>query len=532
MPNTSSIFKSPVLCAVSALFLMLSLPAAAQKYSGKDKQIVEYLKQADSLEEVNIDQALKVFKQVENRALKTGDKEALMFAYAGRGSLYTNSDRYVESNKEMIEAIKIADELGNDNTSIRLRLRQAQNFFMLENYKLIVQMHNEIAEKIAGADSLLLLRYNSSRARLANAQKKFPEALVIYKENLVIAEALKSKAEISFAAYYVALTHFGMGNCEEARKYMLKTIAIDEELKEYYNLMNNYELLAAIELECLFKPEEGLKTLARLEELFRLYDINNSRYNLYHLYYKAYKLKGDYKLALEYYEKEMVIKDSTFSVDEKTMLADMENKYQTERKQAEINLQKKVIASEKNNSRLAYAGLVLAGLMLAGTGYGFYSTRRYNKLIAAREQHKELLLREVHHRINNSLQLISSLMNFQARSSASSDVKEVLHQTEMRVHSMAAMHDLLNVSNSPVYINIRTYLDQVLAFHRQVLNDKGNLSLTADIDDAMLPSKIALPVALMLNEMVTNAVKYGFPGDRPGQITVKVKQQSPGNWIF
>ena len=136
---------------------------------------------------------------------------------------------------------------------------------------------------------------------------------------------------------------------------------------------------------------------------------------------------------------------------------------------------------------------------------------------------KETLLREVHHRVKNNLQVISSLLNLQA-ANAGEPAARVLRETQNRVHSIALVHDLLQLSTEQARVDLTEYLG-ALTSHlasswgpgvRVSLDVRGNVSL---------PLEAAVPCGLIVNELVTNSLKHAFPSGR-GSVTVSVVREA------
>jgi two-component sensor histidine kinase/HAMP domain-containing protein len=134
---------------------------------------------------------------------------------------------------------------------------------------------------------------------------------------------------------------------------------------------------------------------------------------------------------------------------------------------------------------------------------------------------KEALLREVHHRVKNNLQVISSLLRLQAAESPSPQAARLFHESESRIHSMALIHEQLCLSGDHTRINFRDYIDGLT---RNVLASAGEMvrpvKVTLEVDPAPLDIDIAIACGLILNELLSNALKHAFPDGRGGTIAV------------
>lgn len=140
---------------------------------------------------------------------------------------------------------------------------------------------------------------------------------------------------------------------------------------------------------------------------------------------------------------------------------------------------------------------------------------------------KEVLIREIHHRVKNNLQIIASLLHLQ-ECTVDSDVAAVLRESEGRVRSMATIHE--NLYQSPTFndINIKNYIEKLLYDILYTYGiSKGKIKTDLDIQDIKLNIDTAIPLGLVINELVTNIVKYAF-NDMGGTITIKLKSYPNG----
>jgi two-component sensor histidine kinase len=135
---------------------------------------------------------------------------------------------------------------------------------------------------------------------------------------------------------------------------------------------------------------------------------------------------------------------------------------------------------------------------------------------------KTILLQELNHRVKNNLAMISSLLELQASSIKDPTAKSILSSTRHRIHSMALVHDQIYRSENLSSINAREYFNSIIT---QLDKAYGSLQRLIDInvkvDNVPLPLAFAIPCGLILNELLTNAFKYAFPGDQNGEIIVE-----------
>lgn len=138
---------------------------------------------------------------------------------------------------------------------------------------------------------------------------------------------------------------------------------------------------------------------------------------------------------------------------------------------------------------------------------------------------KEILLREIHHRVKNNLQVISSLLSLQADLVTDPRAIEMLKESQHRVRSMALVHEQLHRSPDLSRINFGEYVRSLTAsLFSSYGIDSTRISLASRVADVFLPIDVAVPCGLMLQELVSNSIKHAFPGGRCGEIGIEMSR--------
>ncbi|HEY8207664.1 MAG TPA: histidine kinase dimerization/phosphoacceptor domain -containing protein [Myxococcaceae bacterium] len=148
--------------------------------------------------------------------------------------------------------------------------------------------------------------------------------------------------------------------------------------------------------------------------------------------------------------------------------------------------------------------------------------RRLNAELEGRLREREVLLREVHHRVKNNLQLISSLINLQM--GASGDPAALAEEGRIRIRSMALVHEKLYESRSLEFVDFSSYVRDLVRMVEAAIGRPGQVEVRVEADPVSLGVDQAIPCGLLLNELLTNALKHAFPGGRRGRVDVKVSR--------
>src|SRR5450631_977063 len=145
---------------------------------------------------------------------------------------------------------------------------------------------------------------------------------------------------------------------------------------------------------------------------------------------------------------------------------------------------------------------------------------------AAAHERIGILLQELTHRVKNSLQFIASMVRLEARSNKSGEAKAALERVSHRITALGQLYSKLSKADTVEAVDAATYLDELCRDLIESVHKEGDTSivLKTDIESELLPTDRAIPIGLIVNELVTNAVKYAFPGETKGTVLVTLKR--------
>lgn len=149
--------------------------------------------------------------------------------------------------------------------------------------------------------------------------------------------------------------------------------------------------------------------------------------------------------------------------------------------------------------------------------------------INASLKEKEILLKEVHHRVKNNFQVIMSLFNLQSDLIEDPDVLNVFKESRNRIKSMALIHELLYKENNFYSIDVKYYIQNLVEYlNESYVDTNNNVTISLDIDDIRLDIDRIIPCGLIINELVSNSLKHAFPDGRTGSVLISFKK-NPGD---
>lgn len=255
---------------------------------------------------------------------------------------------------------------------------------------------------------------------------------------------------------------------------------------------------------------------------------------------KAYERLGNLRQALTYTQRSQALLDSLGKRETQALLASIRAEYDLEKVEKELaqsNLEKEREASlrreaelrARNQSRIRIFLIVVLTLVAGFLMYYLFTNRRIrrkNRVIESALAEKEVLMGEIHHRVKNNLQLISSIIDLQARSAHHAPTEQLLSELRNRIHAIAVLHQQLYQQPELHAVNTAQYLPAILENLRQAHSAQSGIHLEWKLDEFTMPVGTAISVGLIVSELVTNAFRHAFPsGNARGQIRVALHQE-------
>ena len=258
----------------------------------------------------------------------------------------------------------------------------------------------------------------------------------------------------------------------------------------------------------------------------------------YDILTKIYEAKGDFENAFFNYKSFKAYNDSISEQNMLEYMSEMETKYEVDKKTTALAQTEREKNTAQRQRNLIIVFVVILTILLIILW--IYQTRlkRSNRLLSQKKSeievinidlektvnYKNVLLKEVHHRVKNNLQIICSILEMQIDASGSLRLKEKLQTSIDRIFSMALVHEQLYTEDSQETIDAHGYFNDIVD---SIVSSQHSLekqiSVEMDMEEIQLNLKIALPLGMILNELITNAFKYAFTETSVGRIMVSLK---------
>lgn len=433
--------------------------------------------------------ALKALRMV-NRSLP----EKLPAVYAIIGNLHKEQGNYKMALESAANGLAVAQRL-KDTTNIIYMLRLQAMF-----------------TKAYGAD------HNDSTA--------IRKSLRLHMQGLKLAES-NLKYESSRIAYYDNISQYyaERGNFEKAVYYGGKSVPLCYKYNRKTSLTYAYNWLGMAYfkhgdtrtgLDYIYK---ALSISREIHNPFREMELNLALYN-------CYLDAGQYKPAMMNFSRYNSIRDSLNVLNNTRQIAELHLQYETDKKNHQISLLEKLNRSQSFIVTGLIIGIVVV-LLLSGLLLRLYrAIKQRNRQITEQSDKLEVLMKELHHRVKNNLQVVSSLLNLQSNRLTDPQAKQSVLVGKQRIETMALIHGSLYRQENISMVNMNEYVRNVVESVIKSFGKEENvidLHITVEVPE--LDMDQALPLGLIINEWVTNVLKHAYTDTEMPSLVLDLKSE-------
>ncbi|MDW3195096.1 MAG: tetratricopeptide repeat protein [Cytophagales bacterium] len=446
------------------------------------------------------------------------------YAHDGLGIVNKQIGDYQKSLKHYRVALRGYEEL-EPSRVVDIKSRIGSVMERIGNYDQAEDIYVELIEHYSiSQDSMKLASAYNKLGILCYRKSQFEEALISYLKaydfNPDFASYLHNIGDV-----YIKLEQF-----DSAIWYLNRSLDIKLQKHQTRSTASNYINLGRAYLRSgdFQKVPENLK---KGEEIALQYSYLEKLKEAYEVWVAYYDAVADYQNKSEALEQLLVLNDSLLNVEKIRSINDLEIKYESEKK--EEQLQASLAREEVNQQsilvqRLTIIGLLIIALLLIIVGLLVYRLYRANK----REKDNVLLrMREQHHRIENNITVLASILSLAAKNTSNEEARALAEEGENRLNAMNLLHKELYWDDQKISIQFASYVENLCHYLSGVYANprKGLVPVHTQLEDLKVDVNQTIPLSLILNELLTNAFKYGMLSDHPA---IEVSLGQEGESIF
>lgn len=453
------------------------------------------------------------------------------------GYFYDDRGDIVKALNYYHKSLKIREEI-NDSLGIAVSLNNIGIIYVDQNELEIAlkYYYKSLKVKEALGDKKSIATSLNNIGAIYRKMNDSEKALTYYKRSLSIRKEIVDKRGVAISLNNIGTLYYRQSKLDTALKYYMESLAIKENLRDKRSIAISLTNIGNIFLD---KNEIGLakkyatESLVLSKELEFPHIIRDAA-NVMSLVYEKEK---NWEEAFNMHKLFVAMKDSVQNEKTKTASIKLISKYEIEK----ITNEKELISKEKdlyvlkeNRSKIIAIFFIVAfvfSLLLIFLIYRGYRKKTVISILLEKQKNEEIkkneekniLLKEIHHRVKNNLQIVSSLLRLQSSEIKDEKVLIMFSETQNRVQSIAMLHEHFYKSENLQRINISDYLARLIEGLIREYQINAKINLDINILSLQIEGSKLVPLGLIINEIISNSLKYGFNNRSRGDIMVHIK---------
>ena len=452
---------------------------------------------------------------------KSKDKAQVARTYKELSWLYLYIPDYDKALAYGYQALDLFEQLSNELEAAIVKSRIGEIFETLGRYEESYPLLLEAEEVLKESTSYRSMGYNYLRlARYYWYQKDTLQTELSYLAYVLAAKKRGRKSYLASALHRLGSFYQDIGAYEKAEENYYRALEANKGSGYLLiDLMANFKLGGFFveqgrfgeAIPVLEQTIQSTEELAKTEGGVLAVDFEE----IYMEMAKAYAGMGEYEKAFAYQSRHKAVSDSLFTAEANRNVIEMQTRYETEKKEALIKQQEKQLY-------ISFGFLAVLSLMGFALYRAYRGKRKQNDLLEKRNEEKEFLIKEIHHRVKNNLQVLSSLLNLQSDYIADPAALDAVLEGRNRVQSMGLIHQKLYMGDDLAAVEMRNYVEELAEHLLDSFSMEERITIDYDIDLPPTDVDTAIPLGLIINELLTNSLKYAFPDKREGTIILRL----------
>jgi two-component system, sensor histidine kinase PdtaS len=485
----------------------------------------------------DFDKAVFYYTKAFKLAEKTDDFQAHAGILNNIGNIYYTQGKYTEAINYYTQSLKIR-EANKDTNGIAGSLHNLASIYQAQGMYVDAEKFYQKAialREVIGNKKGVALSY-AHLGTLYLELKDIDKSLAYQNKALEIYKQLQDKSGLASTYVYIGNIYSDKGEYKKALDYFDNALVLFKEIDDvkgqatlYINLGNLYAIQK--------KYNEAITCLEKGRKISEEYILIENKRKAYLLLAEVYEKLNENSKAVSYYKLYYAQKDSLNNIELTTQMAEIQKRYEDNAKQNQIE----VLQKEKENQELKIRQnanritiLIISLIALTAITLLVIISNRHkqktNTILAAQNEdilrqknEKEVLLKEIHHRVKNNLQVINSLLRLQSAMIDDPKVVTLFDDCQTRVRSMALIHDKLYSIKDLSSIQVKDYIENLTGSLIETYGLKTKVDLKLDIKPVSFTVDALIPLGLLLNEIISNSLKYAFKNLDSGIIEVSLK---------
>ncbi|NMH28630.1 histidine kinase dimerization/phosphoacceptor domain -containing protein [Flavobacterium silvaticum] len=470
------------------------------------------------------------------------------------GSVYNSLGDYKEAIRYGLLAVRTAEKLKDDSMLMcPIYNRLGSSYVQIEQFDPALNYYNKAlgyAERYQDIVAITTMVFNIAEVQIS--QHKTDEALTFTLQMLRKHPDMKKVDEGILDCLLVHL-YLMKQNFPLAKKHAAgveKMLSVQK--LNYISYTNSLNMLIP-----LYLGSSDLKRaefwIARYDSVSKLTDSEINRDKLLYWKFKMDSIKGDYKGAIRRFQEFKIWTDKVLIESKSRQINQLNVLYETEKKDKDIllltkrtQIQNDNLAKEKLIRNIILGSLISVIIILFLLYKGYRLKQRSNMLLQKQQaeindknkslehllQEKEWLLREIHHRVKNNLHMVTGLLESQTEFIKGKEARRAIADSQHRVQAMSLIHQKLYQTENLSMTDMPSYITELVDYLQQASESGDGVRFMLDIDKVDFPLSHTVPIGLILNEAITNAMKYAFPNRREKIVGISLKEQEDNSFVL